>query len=708
MPEQDMSDSEHLADGFVNEEAALRGWYACTLMHTLDAGSTIEGTVTAIRADEGFMMRALCTPQQMILAAPIAGGYLTIVKAVMRPGTFVTHMESASTQIQNQVHKVRAATVDEKDAARQELVRVVHEVTGRTIEGPRSTTDTQPKEYCHFMLRAPGNQTVIVWESLSIQLAAEMSMLQDILGREPSKLTVVPAPFPIGSAKFGPGCAMAEKTEAHLYVDGLGEIEYTAEGGEKIMFRLSLCDAQFSPLLTPLQQEEKDKRSDMDAAKMSRQEELRTKREEREDRTVMIVGHLPLPCLGHHWLSEPCKPFRSAVNKAIHHMAKVASVPIKGINHCHATSPNIGMLENRVLLWVEVEETFDPNALDWNLIKTIPTEHGGVVYGIEMSMSGTQLQTLELVQCCFRKKEGCEQDQTEGKCMYRKSARQQHGIQNIKDRKEYSNAYASGETYKESKKRKADEKALTQEAARQAAMKEAQQRNQDGICKLFKEGKVTRVTVAPPHDPLPQPSHTVCKVGQGLHPPAHATEIQQDKYPLHLIQGRKMQLRLRGGMPLRETHELRPDVGGAQPPLQEEPRKLGEQRVPEQAGQKRQRMPGPYGVGQTEEGGIRLCGLRGASGLALSDEGSHSTGDTKRDSVHGLRATQELPPETLLYHAGHQIRGSGSGHTHIGSHANQQIRGVYDRVGRAGGNQCSTVCNECDEGVDTAGERPVG
>ena len=79
MPEQDMNESEHLADGFVNEEAAIRGWYACTLMHTLDAGSTIEGTVTAIRADENFMMRALCTPQQMILAAPIAGGYLTIV-----------------------------------------------------------------------------------------------------------------------------------------------------------------------------------------------------------------------------------------------------------------------------------------------------------------------------------------------------------------------------------------------------------------------------------------------------------------------------------------------------------------------------------------------------------------------------------------------------------------------------------------------------
>ena len=335
----------------------------------------IDNTVMAIRADEKFMMRALCTPQEMILTAPIAGGYLTVVKAAMRPGTFVTDMDAAGVLIQNQVQKVRTATTNEKSTARQELIKIVYDMTGRSIEETRSTeeprsTEDQPKEYCYFMLRAPGNQTVIVWERLSIQLAAEMSMLQDILGKEPSKITVVPAPFPIGSPKFGPGCAMAEKAEAHLYVDGLGEIEYVAEGGEKIMFTLSLCDAQYSPLLTPLQQEEKDKRDDTNAAKMNRQEEMQTKREEREDRTVMIVGHLPLPCLGHHWLSEPCKPFRTAVNKTIHHMAKVADIPIKDISHCHATSPNIGMLENRVLLWVEVEETFDARALDWNLIKT--------------------------------------------------------------------------------------------------------------------------------------------------------------------------------------------------------------------------------------------------------------------------------------------------------------------------------------------------
>jgi hypothetical protein len=225
---------------------------------------------------------------------------------------------------------------------------------------------------------------------------------------------------------------MAEKFEAHLYVDGIGEIEYTTEGGDTIRFKLSLCDAQFSPLLTPLQQEEKDKRDETNSASMDRQKEMQTKREEREDRTVMIVGHLPLPCLGHHWLSESCKPFRTAVNKTINHMAKVAAVPIKGISHCHATSPNIGMLENRVLLWIEVEETFDVSVLEWNLIKTIPVTHGGVTYGIEISMNGTQLQTLDLVQCCFRTKEGCEQEQKEGNCVHRKLMRQQHGIQNVR------------------------------------------------------------------------------------------------------------------------------------------------------------------------------------------------------------------------------------------------------------------------------------
>ena len=109
-------------------------------------------------------------------------------------------------------------------------------------------------------------------------------------------------------------------------------------------------------------------------------------------------------------------------------------------------------------------------------------------------------------------------------------------------------------------------------------MKEAQQRNQEGNCQLFKEGKVNQITVVPQHGPLPQPPHTVCKIGQGVLSPAHATEIQQEKYIMHLVQGRNVQLRLRGGMPLRETHcELHPDVGGVQPPQQEEPRRLGGQ-----------------------------------------------------------------------------------------------------------------------------------
>ena len=117
---------------------------------------------------------------------------------------------------------MRAATPMDKDTARQELITFIKEVTGQSIPAQQNQEDAAMSqtpaetEYCHFMLRAPGNNTTINWESLSIQVAAEMSLLQDILGREPSKISVVPAPFPIGSPKFGPECAMAEKTEAHL------------------------------------------------------------------------------------------------------------------------------------------------------------------------------------------------------------------------------------------------------------------------------------------------------------------------------------------------------------------------------------------------------------------------------------------------------------------------------------------------------------
>ena len=62
---------------------------------------------------------------------------------------------------------MRTAASNEKGTARRELIEFVHEVTGRSIEDPQSTedeTESQPtaeKEYCHFMLRAPKNETVI-------------------------------------------------------------------------------------------------------------------------------------------------------------------------------------------------------------------------------------------------------------------------------------------------------------------------------------------------------------------------------------------------------------------------------------------------------------------------------------------------------------------------------------------------------------------
>ena len=86
MPDNDMSESENLADGFMNEDAAVRGWYACTLMHTLDKNSTIEETVKAIRADEKFMMRAICTPQDVIITIPMSGGYLSTPTGRSRGG----------------------------------------------------------------------------------------------------------------------------------------------------------------------------------------------------------------------------------------------------------------------------------------------------------------------------------------------------------------------------------------------------------------------------------------------------------------------------------------------------------------------------------------------------------------------------------------------------------------------------------------------
>ena len=64
-------------------------------MINLDRNSTIEDTVKAIKADEKFMMRAICTPQEIVITIPMAGGYLTVVKAAMRSDAFVTDIDEA-------------------------------------------------------------------------------------------------------------------------------------------------------------------------------------------------------------------------------------------------------------------------------------------------------------------------------------------------------------------------------------------------------------------------------------------------------------------------------------------------------------------------------------------------------------------------------------------------------------------------------------
>ena len=141
------------------------------------------------------------------------------------------------------------------------------------------------------MLRPPRNKVVINWESLSVQGAAEMSLIEDILGREPSKISIVPAPWPTGSLKFGPGCGMAEKKQAHLYVDGISKIEYITDEGEKIRFKLLLCDSQiFTYAYAPATGGKGPEERMADAGRADRQKEMQSKRDKRDSRTVMIVG----------------------------------------------------------------------------------------------------------------------------------------------------------------------------------------------------------------------------------------------------------------------------------------------------------------------------------------------------------------------------------------------------------------------------------
>ena len=129
------ADSEFpdVADGFSGEDPAVRGWYECTFISELNENSAIKDTIPAIRADDNFMMRALCTPQEFIAAVPLAGGYTTVMKAAMRPDSFLTDVDEAVTQVQDHVNKVRTAEPDAKDTAKRELVNCIFARVGIRI-----------------------------------------------------------------------------------------------------------------------------------------------------------------------------------------------------------------------------------------------------------------------------------------------------------------------------------------------------------------------------------------------------------------------------------------------------------------------------------------------------------------------------------------------------------------------------------------------
>ena len=52
------------------------------------------------------------------------------------------------------------------------------------------------------------------------------------------------------------------------------------------------------------------------------------------------------------------------------------------------------MLENRVLIWIKVQETYDSDMLNWSLIKSIPVTTVGITYGVDVTMNGNQISTL--------------------------------------------------------------------------------------------------------------------------------------------------------------------------------------------------------------------------------------------------------------------------------------------------------------------------
>ena len=264
-------------------------------------------------------------------------------------------------------------------------------------EKEKDTAHPAAKSTCRLSCKS--NRYPYPTESMGLRVTAELESFA-----VSEKVGIMLAPEPIGKPG-GPYVLRMKEQTINILVEEICGFYMSDPQGEERYWTIERCDSNGEKIEDPASvakwAEEKEAR---DEHYKRRQDEI----EDRNERTIMIVAHLPVPCCGEEWDTPACNPARAAIDECLKHISPPAEWTYK-----QQTSNKYGQMENQVMIFItfsEEDETWrhrDHSHLKY-LLSRWDTPYGHEKHTIYTYMPKRSLNTLKVKQCCFRPADVCQ------------------------------------------------------------------------------------------------------------------------------------------------------------------------------------------------------------------------------------------------------------------------------------------------------------
>ena len=360
-------------------------------------------------------------------------------------------------------------------------------------------------------------------ESMGLRVTAELESFAIS-----EKVGIMLAPEPIGKPG-GPYVLRMKEQTINVLVEEICGFYMSDPQGEERYWTIERCDSNGEKIEDPASAvkwaEEKQAR---DEHYRRRQDEI----EDKNERTIMVVAHLPVPCCGEEWDTPACDPARAAIDACLAQISPPAEWTYK-----QQTSNKYGQLENQVMIFITFNEEDD----SWRhrdhshlkyLLSLWNTPYGYEKHTIYTYMPKRSLNTLKVKQCCFRPADVCQAEHPRACTL--KSAKLIEFQIPLRSRPTDSGDNRPYHSSAQERKRMRDSE---EETKRKALHNDVTKVFDDtrGLCSLFLQGKVTDPdTVREPHTPpptlIPARTESVCQE-------IHGNQVQGGAPRSDILQG---------------------------------------------------------------------------------------------------------------------------------------------------------------------------